>query len=91
MLVLRALASGMEVSRITPDRDEFTVDSLPEGWYAAAYFRDADRDSLWNPGRIRPWTPQEEFVLFADSIEVRPGGVSPGSASGARLAFPPAW
>ena len=89
VLVLRSLGSGMEVSRITPGQEEFTVDSLPEGWYAAAYFRDADRDTLWNPGRLRPWTPQEEFVLLSDSIQVKPGGA--GGPAGARLAFPPSW
>jgi hypothetical protein len=89
VLVLRSLGSGIEVSRITPGQDEFTVDSLPEGWYAAAYFRDADRDTLWNPGRLRPWTPQEDFVLLADSIQVKPGGA--GGPAGARLAFPPSW
>lgn len=91
VLVLRSLDGSIEAVRVTPAREEFTVDSLPKGPYSAAYFRDMDRDTLWTPGRFRPWTPQEDFVPFADSVEVRPGGVSPGSASGARLAFPPSW
>jgi hypothetical protein len=91
LLVLRSLVPGLEFARYTPDRESFTVDSLPAGWYSVDYFRDADRDTLWNPGRIKPWTPQEEFARFADSVEVKPGGVSAGGPSGRRLSFPPAW
>jgi uncharacterized protein (DUF2141 family) len=80
-----------EYARTTPAADEFTVDSLPIGHYAVAYFRDADGDSLWNAGRLRPWIPQEAFVHLADSAEVKAGAASPGSPSGARLAFPPGW
>lgn len=97
LLVLRNHGEVLEYTIATPARDEFGVDSLPAGKYSVEYFRDEDRDSIWSPGRIRPWTPQETFVHYADSVEVRPGGVSAvGGASGAgpsgrRLSFPPIW
>lgn len=90
-LVLRSLAAPTERSLVTPLKDDFIVDSLPEGWYSAELFRDADGDGLWNPGKLRPWTPQESFVHFADSLEVKPGGVSATGAYGRKLSFAPVW
>lgn len=90
-LVLRSLAAPAERSLVTPLKDDFIVDSLPEGWYSAEVFRDTDGDGLWNPGTLRPWTPQETFVHFADSIEVKPGGVSATGAYGRKLSFTPVW
>ncbi len=76
-LVLRSLSSPAEFSRPTPPSEEFVWDSLPEGWYAADYFRDANGDGIWNPGSLSPWTVQEPYVLWMDSVEVKSGGISP--------------
>lgn len=91
LLVLRTIPPGLEFVRYTPDRETFVVDSLPGGMYSVDYFRDTDRDTLWNPGRVKPWTAQEEFARLADSVEVKPGGVSAGGPSGRRLSLPPSW
>lgn len=77
-LILRALSSTMEFSRQTPTTEEFTFDSLPEGWYAVDYFRDANGDGIWNPGSLAPWNVQEPYVEWADSVEVKPGSVGDG-------------
>ena len=76
-LVLRSLSSPAEFSRPTPPSEEFVWDSLPEGWYAADFFRDANGDGIWNPGSLSPWTVQEPYVIWSDSVEVKPGGISP--------------
>ncbi len=89
--MLRAHFAPLEFTRPVPAREGFTVDSLPPGRYAVGYFRDVDGDSLWSPGRAVPWTPQEPFVHYADTVEVRPGAAGPGGPSGTRLAFPPDW
>ncbi|MEO6096645.1 MAG: Ig-like domain-containing protein [Fibrobacteria bacterium] len=77
-LVIRGLTSPMEYSRITPTSPEFTVDSLPEGFYAVDYFRDSNGDGVWHPGSLAPWAVQEPYVQWADSVEVKAGGVSRG-------------
>jgi hypothetical protein len=83
--------AGLEFIRTTPATDEFTVDSLPSGAYSVEYFRDADADSIWSAGSLRPWTPQDPFVHFADSVAVNPGEAGPGGPSGRVIAFPPDW
>jgi hypothetical protein len=89
-LVIRGLAFSLEVSRITPAADEFSVDSLPEGMYAVDYFRDANGDGLWEAGNLSPWTTAEPYVQWADSVEVRAGipgrgeGRPPGTRRAAR-------
>ncbi|HKP96218.1 MAG TPA: Ig-like domain-containing domain [Fibrobacteria bacterium] len=80
-LVVRAVASGWEYSRVTPAAPEFTVDSLPEGNYAVDYFRDGNGDGIWNPGSLAPWAIQEPYALFADSVDVKAGGVNRGDVN----------
>ncbi len=87
-LILRSLSSPAEFSRPTPPSQEFVWDSLPEGWYAVDYFRDANGDGIWNPGSVSPWSVQEPYVMWADSIEVKPGGMSSAKH---KLAWPPTW
>jgi hypothetical protein len=88
-LVLRLPAAGLEFIRTTPPRAEFQVDSLPAGLYSVEAFRDADADSIWGPGRLDPWTPQDPFVHYADSVTVEAGKTSPGGPAERPLAFPP--
>jgi hypothetical protein len=91
-LVLRSLSSPSEFSHLSSNSGEFLWDSLPEGWYALDYFRDANGDGIWNPGSLAPWNVQEPYVMWMDSIEVKPGGISSGSgASTRKLAWPPEW
>jgi hypothetical protein len=85
-LVLRGMASAAEYSRITPASPEFTVDSLPEGFYAVDYFRDTNGDGVWHPGSLAPWAVQEPYVQWADSVEVKAGGVSRGDGDRMRKA-----
>ncbi|MEO6098033.1 MAG: hypothetical protein ABIW76_21165 [Fibrobacteria bacterium] len=54
------------------------MDSLPEGFYAVDYFRDSNGDGVWHPGSLAPWAVQEPYVQWADSVEVKAGGVSRG-------------
>jgi uncharacterized protein (DUF2141 family) len=77
-LVIRGLTAPTEYSRITPASPEFTVDSLQEGFYAVDYFRDSNGDGVWHPGSLAPWAVQEPYVQWADSVEVKAGGVSRG-------------
>ena len=77
-LVIRGLSAPTEYSRITPASPEFTVDSLQEGFYAVDYFRDSNGDGIWHPGSLTPWAIQEPYVQWADSVEVKAGGVSRG-------------
>ena len=79
-LVIRAVASSLEFSRVTPAIGEFVVDSLPEGFYAVDYFRDTNGDAVWHPGSLAPWAIQEPYVQWADSVEVKARQVSPGDA-----------
>jgi uncharacterized protein (DUF2141 family) len=81
-LALRSLSSPTEFTRLTPSMEEFVWDSLPEGWYAADYFRDANGDGMWNPGSLSPWTVQEPYVQWSDSVEVKAGIVGEGSGKG---------
>lgn len=87
-LVVRALASPFEVSRITPSADEVSVDSLPEGFYAVDYFRDTNGDAVWESGNLSPWTLGEPYVQWADSVEVKAGiaGRGDGRPPGTRRA-----
>jgi hypothetical protein len=89
-LVIRALGSPAEYSRITPAADDITVDSLPEGMYAVDYFRDTNGDGLWHPGSLAPWAVQEPYVQWADSAEVKAGaaGRGDGKPPGSRRAAP---
>jgi uncharacterized protein (DUF2141 family) len=80
-LVLRSLATGLEYGLVTPQAAEVKIDSLPAGWYAADIFRDADADGSWNPGRLKPWTPQEPFAHWADSVEVKAGSAADAAAA----------
>lgn len=77
-LLIRALASPFESAHATPPADSFTIDSLPPGYYAVDYFRDANGDGLWNPGSVDPWSVAEPYVHWADSVEVKPGEVVRG-------------
>jgi Big-like domain-containing protein len=87
-LVIRAVASPLEFSRVTPAKEEFVVDSLPQGFYAVDYFRDTNGDAVWHPGSLAPWAVQEPYVQWADSVEVKAREVSRGD--GARgLKTPP--
>ncbi|MDB5051664.1 MAG: hypothetical protein JWO30_4735, partial [Fibrobacteres bacterium] len=104
-LVVRSQPSAWEYSRVTPAAAEVTVDSLPEGNYAVEYFRDSNGDGIWNPGSLAPWAVQEPYALFADSVDVKAGGVNRGDlnkkasspsgtadSSGVRmLSWPPGW
>jgi len=89
-LVVRSLTSPFEASRVTPAADEVTVDSLPEGFYAVDYFRDANGDAVWEPGNLAPWTLGEPYVQWADSVEVKAGiaGRGDGRPPGTRRAAP---
>jgi uncharacterized protein (DUF2141 family) len=80
-LVLRSLATGLEYTRVTPPSDEVKIDSLPEGWYVADIFRDVDADGFWSAGRLKPWTPQEPFAHWADSVQVKAGAASDAAAT----------
>ncbi|MDB5104721.1 MAG: hypothetical protein JWP91_2410 [Fibrobacteres bacterium] len=80
-LVIRGAVSPIEYSRVTPAAAEFIVDSLPEGFYAVDYFRDTNGDGVWHPGSLAPWAVQEPYVQWADSVEVKAGGVSRGDGS----------
>jgi hypothetical protein len=77
-LVIRALGSAAEFTRVTPAADEVAIDSLPEGLYAVDYFRDANGDGLWHPGSLAPWAVQEPYVQWADSAEVKAGAAGRG-------------
>ncbi len=79
-MVLRSLSSPAEFSRLVPSVQEFVWDSLPEGWYALDYFRDANGDGIWNPGSLTPWSVQEPYVMWTDSLEVKPKSVGDGNA-----------
>lgn len=81
-LVIRAVASILEFSRVTPAIGEFIVDSLPEGFYAVDYFRDTNGDAVWHPGSLAPWAIQEPYVQWADSVEVKARQVSRGDGAG---------
>jgi Bacterial Ig-like domain len=93
-LVLRSLSSPAEYSHLTPASEDFIRDSLPEGWYAVDYFRDANGDGIWNPGSLSPWNVQEPYVAWADSVEVKAGIIAEGgqrpSRAGAALTDPEA-
>jgi hypothetical protein len=97
-LVLRSLSSPTEHSRLVPSAPEFIWDSLPEGWYAVDYFRDANGDGIWNPGSLSPWSVQEPYVMWRDSVEVKPNSLVDGNTSAApasnlrkKLSWPPSW
>jgi uncharacterized protein (DUF2141 family) len=47
--------------------------AIPVGRYRLLAFRDVDRDGVWNPGALKPWTPQEPHALVLDSVMVTPG------------------
>ncbi|GEM_PF-1949497 len=80
-LVLRSMSSPFEFSRVTPSAAEFTVDSLPEGYYAVDYFRDLNGDGIWNPGSLAPWAVQEPYVQWTDSVLVKAAGVNRGDGN----------
>ena len=65
------------------------MDSLPAGLYSVEVFKDADADSIWSPGRLTPWTPQDPFVHHADSVSVEAGKTSPVGPAERPIAFPP--
>lgn len=94
-IVLRSLFSPQEYSRTTPLAEEFSVDSLPEGFYAVDYFRDANGDGLWNPGSLMPWNVQEPYVQLQDSVEVKSSTIGTGkylpNQKLRKLAWPPTW
>lgn len=77
-LVLRALGAPWEITRMTPASEEVVVDSVPDGYYAVDYFRDMNGDGVWQPGSLSPWAIQEPYVQWADSVEVKAGGVNRG-------------
>src|SRR5690606_1913978 len=78
-LVVRGVGSPLEFSQTTPAAEEVKVDSLPAGIYSVDYFRDANGDGLWNPGSLSPWSVQEPYVHWADSLTVKPPGGSVGT------------
>jgi hypothetical protein len=88
-LVLRLPSAGLEFIRTTPPSEQFQVDSLPPGLYSVVAYRDADADSIWSPGRLAPWTPQDPFVHYADSVSVEAGKTSPAGPAERPIAFPP--
>ena len=77
-LVLRGIAMPWEFTRITPAAEEVVVDSLPEGFYAVDYFRDTNGDGVWHSGSLAPWAIAEPYAEWADSVEVKAGGVNRG-------------
>ena len=80
-LVLRAIGAPWEFSRVTPSAEEVVVDSLPDGLYAVDYFRDMNGDGVWQSGSLSPWALQEPYVHWADSVDVKAGGVNRGDGS----------
>lgn len=87
-LVLRSTASAWEYSRVTPAKEEVTIDSVPEGNYTVDYFRDSNGDGLWHPGSLAPWAVQEPYFQFADSVDVKAGGVNRGDGNKKRPTNP---
>lgn len=77
-LVLRGIGAPWEFTRLTPSAEEVVVDSLPDGLYAVDYFRDMNGDGVWQSGSLAPWALQEPYVHWADSVEVKAGGVNRG-------------
>lgn len=81
-IVARGLSSSWEATVVTPPAQQVTLDSLPAGKYSVDYFRDANGDGLWTPGGLSPWTVQEPFARWADSVEVRTGTAENKTAGG---------
>ena len=77
-VVIRSATSVWEYSRTTPAAEEVMLDSIPEGNYTVEYFRDTNGDGIWNPGSLAPWAIQEPYFQFADSVDVKGGGVNRG-------------
>jgi hypothetical protein len=92
-LVIRGIGTPWEFTRVTPASEEVMMDSLPEGLYAVDYFRDTNGDGVWHPGSLAPWAIEEPYVQWADSVEVKGGGVNrgdgkrPGAAGAANPAI----
>ncbi len=61
---------------ISAGGDTAATGSIPAGLYRIAAFWDRDHNGIWNPGALRPWTPQEPFAVLIDSIRVTPGAAT---------------
>jgi hypothetical protein len=73
--LLQGTFPATESAAVPLGADSAFLDPVVAGKYRVAAFLDRDRDGVWHPGALRPWTPQEPYAVLLDSVEVAGGGL----------------